>query len=166
MANRKLNEYIIENGIVHVKLRRSDKEVLCDIADWERLKHITWFYDSGYAKSMIFGKRVMFHRMVMNAPVEMEVDHINHNTLDNRRENLRVVSHIVNMANRGLQTNNKTGMNGVSFMKSNSRYYAQINVNGKRMYLGCYKTIEEAKEARLKAEKEYKDPYIEQGTLR
>lgn len=68
------------------------------------------------------------------------------------------------MANRGRQSNNKTGMNGVFYMKSNGRYYAQINVNGKRMYLGCYKDIEDAKAARIRAEYLYLIPFIEEGT--
>lgn len=165
MAKRILNECRSVDGIVYVKLRDSDQEMIVNESDWERIKHITWFYKEGYAKTCIKGERISSHRMIMNAPKGLEVDHINHNTLDNRRENLRIVSHIVNMANRARQTNNKTGINGVYFMKSNGRYYAQISVNGKRKNLGCYRTFEEAKEARINGEKKYRDPFITAGTI-
>ena len=163
---RKPNEYYVENDVAHVKLKHTDNEMLCDATDWDRLREITWFYDGGYAKARHRGKTLKIHRYIMNPPADMEVDHINHNPLDNRRENLRIVSHVVNMANRGRQSNNKTGTNGVYFNKRLKRYYAQINVNGQRKHLGCFKTLEEAVKVRLEAEEKYLKPFIEQGTVK
>ena len=163
-AKRKPNEYCVRNDVAYVSLKCSDKIMLCDAEDWETLKETTWFYDSGYVKARKKGKSLKIHRVIMNAPDGMEVDHINHNPLDNRRENLRIVSHVVNMANRGRQTNNKTGVNGVYWNPRVKRFYAQINVNGKRKYLGCYKEFEDAKAARIRAEYIYLMPFIEEGT--
>jgi len=64
-----------------------------------------------------------------------------------------------------IQTNNKTGVKGVSVQrdkKGRVKYVANITVNGKRMYLGIYPTIEQAAEARKRAEERYHKPYLEQ----
>ena len=53
-----------------------------------------------YARSTIKGKDVYLHRFIMKAPDGMHVDHKNHCTLDNRRENLEIVDHITNMQRR------------------------------------------------------------------
>lgn len=53
-----------------------------------------------YACTYIKGKKIYLHRFLMNSPEGLIVDHINHQTLDNRRENLRVVTHSENMKNR------------------------------------------------------------------
>lgn len=69
-------------------------------------------------------------------------DHINGNTLDNRRSNLRICSHQENLRNRGRSKNNKTGFKGVTF--EHNGFVAQATVDGKRIYLGRRKTPEEA----------------------
>lgn len=73
-------------------------------------------------------------------------DHINRNKLDNRTENLRVVTCTENLQNRGVQKNSSTGLKGVYFDKRFNCYYARIKVNGKFMHLGCRRTAQEAHE--------------------
>ena len=96
------------------------------------------------------------HREITNAPKGMQVDHINGNTLDNRKENLRVCTRSQNMMNRGKQNNNKSGYKGVSYMKKKDPNYeypkpwrAQIKcpTNQKVIHLGCYKYPEQAARA-------------------
>lgn len=53
-----------------------------------------------YARATISGKKVYLHRLIMNAPPEMHVDHANHQTLDCRRSNLEVVHHLINQSRR------------------------------------------------------------------
>lgn len=53
-----------------------------------------------YARASINGKKVYLHRFIMEAPEHMHVDHLNHCTLDCRRENLEVVDHATNMKRR------------------------------------------------------------------
>lgn len=63
-----------------------------------------------------------------------------------------------------IQTNNKTGVKGVSIQrdkKGRVKYVANITVNGKRIYLGIYPTIEQAAEARKRAEEQCYTPYLE-----
>ena len=76
-----------------------------------------------------------------------EIDHINRNTCDMRLENLRDVSHTINMQN--------TAAKGVCFDSSRSKFMAYIDVFGKRKYLGRFATYKEAVEARRAAVQEF-----------
>lgn len=87
------------------------------------------------------------HRVIMGAESGDEVDHINGNTLDNRRENLRLVSRSQNNMNKRKQSNNKSGYKGVYQNKTSGRWVAQIIVRKKKYNLGAYATPEEAHEA-------------------
>ena len=167
-TKRKRNEYHIVEDIVYVLMKNTDKYMICDLEDWEKYKDLTWMIVDGYAcsnKNIDNPKRLKFHRLVMNPPKDMEVDHINHNTLDNRRENLRVVSHLINMSNRSRLSNNKTGKNGVFWSEKRKCYGAQITVNGKHYDLGRYQTFEDARSARIRGEYMYLLPFIEERTV-
>lgn len=76
-----------------------------------------------------------------------EVDHKNNIKTDNRVENLQWVSRSQNQQNTTIHKNNKLGIKGVS--KNGNNYQAQINIDGIRIYLGTFKTLEEARDARI-----------------
>ena len=104
-----------------------------------------------YVNTHISGRTVYLHRLIMNAPEGMEVDHISRDTLDNRRCNLRVVTHHQNLQNADWPRG-KTGFRGVSLLKDGKghrtkRYVAQIGYLGKHVTGGVYATVEEAAEA-------------------
>lgn len=84
------------------------------------------------------GKRrtMLMHRVIMKAPKGKDVDHINRNTLDNRKENLRVCTHAENMRNQKVKYDGFTGFKGVVWNKRNQKYMGQIKFNGKRIHLG------------------------------
>lgn len=91
------------------------------------------------------------------------IDHKDENGMNNKWKNLRIGNPVKNAINRKLQVNNTSGTKGVylhKFTKKSSGkvyeyWYADIKVNGKVIYLGKYKTYDEAKLARLQAEKKY-----------
>lgn len=83
------------------------------------------------------------------------IDHINGNRSDNRIVNLRDVSHHENMKNVRTPVTNTSGHIGVTLFKPNGKWVAGIKVNGKRLYLGYFDTIEEAVAVRKAAEAKY-----------
>jgi len=87
------------------------------------------------------------HRLLMDPPKGMMIDHINHNGLDNRRENLRICTRAENGRNRGKQKNNTSGYKGVYWAKSNKRWRAQIKKDNKLIHIGMFDILEEAARA-------------------
>jgi len=73
-----------------------------------------------------------------------EIDHINGDPLDNRICNLRQATRAQNESNKGIQRNNTSGVKGVCWNKSRSKWVAQITVNGKHKRLGQFACIDEA----------------------
>jgi HNH endonuclease len=69
---------------------------------------------------------------------EVQVDHINRRTGDDRWDNLRLATNTQNAANSGKRANNKSGYKGVSKCPATGRWKVQINENGLRKYLGIY----------------------------
>lgn len=86
-------------------------------------------------------KTVLLHRFILDAPHGLEVDHINGDSLDNRRCNLRLATVSQNSCN-AQRLANKTGFRGVT--KQWGKFYSRIVFQGKRFHLGSYFTAEEA----------------------
>ena len=95
------------------------------------------------------------HRIIMDDPEDLLVDHINRNPLDNRRENLRIVTQQENNMNQGINKNNKSGVSGVCRDKKSNKWRAQIMYKYKKIYLGCFDTLEDAAKAREDGEIKY-----------
>lgn len=123
--------------------------VKVDNEDFEKLKDIPWCYTNGYAYS---GLKGLMHRYIMNTPEDMETDHINHDTLDNRKNNLRICTRSENMANT-FSRGGSSKYKGVHWVEREKRWYAQLPKNGKT-FLGSFLTEEEAAKAYDKRAKE------------
>lgn len=105
-------------------------------------------------------KKLYMHRLIVNAEDGFEVDHINGNTLDNRRKNLRQCTTSENQMNRGAAKSNKSGFKGVCWHKQNKLWRAEIKINGKRNLLGYFKSPEDAHRAYCKAAKEIHSEFM------
>lgn len=115
------------------------------------------FNDAGYRCGRIFGRIYRAHRVIWAMQFGEwpdEIDHINHDRADNRLINLRNVSRKQNMKNVSLAVNNTSGVIGVSKRGDCFGWRARIKLNGVERHLGSFATIEEAKAARVLAQKE------------
>jgi hypothetical protein len=129
---------------------------IVDDEDFEKIAQYHWTYvGKGYAHRNANGKSVYMHRVVMNTPDGFDTDHINGNRLDNRKCNLRIVTHKQNLRNTAVTKRNKLGVKGVWFWKKRNKYVADIGHEGKTIHLGTFKTPEEAKTARNEAVLKY-----------
>lgn len=130
-------------------------KTLVDDDDFEKLSKFKWHSSHGYAvrDDWSTGKRihVRMHRIIVNCPDGYEVDHINNNPLDNRKDNLRICLKTENNKNLKLPNTNKTGYKGVSFSKERKKYCAYISVGNKTKGLGRFNTAIEAANAYNKA---------------
>lgn len=148
------NEYILYDDYAEIILKdKHCNEVgraLIDLEDVEKCKKYKWHIRKEkrnlYAKSHDKddpNKTVHLHHFVLNYDGDKEIDHINHNGLDNRKKNLRETSHQTNMRNQ------RNGRNGVR-KTPNGKYQIILTHNYKPMYLGTFDTYEEACELRNK----------------
>ena len=108
-------------------------DVLIDKKNIEKVKKYTWCLTHSkrgnfYIMTKIKNKTLKLHRYLTNCPNNMVVDHINHNTLDNREKNLRVCTNTENIHNFKIMSN-KTGFTYI-YIFFNNRYRFSINRNG------------------------------------
>ena len=143
------------------------KVALVDEADYEWLSQWKWcarycprrksFYVARADRSTGKYVNVQIHRVIMNLPQgdKRQVDHINHDPLDNRRENLRVCTAAENCRNRRKRSDVTSGYKGVSFDKESGRWKATIRPNGILINLGRFVTPEDAHSAYCSAAAEH-----------
>ena len=134
---------------------------IIDDEDFEAISKYHWSVHvrnkKAYAKTTIWNQnrrtRVLMHRMILNhSGKESFIDHVNGDSLDNRRENLRLCTHQENCMNRNPQSNSTTGINGVT--KYKDVYRVKITFQGKDYWIGYAKTIDQGREMRRAKEKE------------
>lgn len=123
-----------------------------DIDDAERLAGYKWrahkVRNVFYAERSEGSSTVAMHRQVLQPPKGTVIDHINGDGLDNRRTNLRIVSHQENSFNRSANGNRASSFKGVSYDSDRLlRWHARIKKGGKTISLGRYATEIEAAKA-------------------
>lgn len=128
---------------------------LVDDEDYEEISKYKWYVagsKKSYACRQFQLKRVKhyvyMHRQIMGEPNGMVVDHINGDTLDNRKENLRPCTIAQNMINSKLAKSNSTGEKCVYFHKLKNKWYVRTRVCGKDTFRGYFEKKEEAVVAR------------------
>lgn len=113
----------------------------------------------GYRVIQIDKHKCKAHRLavlyITGAWPEHEVDHRDHNRSNNKWENLRSVTHAQNQRNKRRQANNTSGVTGVSWRAKYRRWRVQINIAGKVVNCGSFKSKQEAISKRQQLEKEY-----------
>ena len=148
-----VNKYDLSNddyGIGYTD--NTNNQFIFDKEDYDKIKSYHWYeeYD-GYIRASN-KDRIHVHRLIMDAPDGMYVDHINHNVKDNRKSNMRIVTASQNAMNRILGSNNTSGVTGVVWVKNEKKWKAEIKLNGETNYLGSYDKFEDAERKRKEVE--------------
>ena len=103
------------------------------------------------------GTIILMHRVIMHTPEGMSVDHIDGNSLNNCRSNLRNSTHSQNMFNKKLRSDSSSGIKGVQ--KHGNKWRVHIGYNGLRVRVGSYNSIDEAVAAYNQAALKYHGEY-------
>lgn len=134
----------------------ADFELVSKYNGWRFDKKTGYAYKSKYICTLPNGKekyeRIFMHRLIMNCPKRMVVDHINRDKLDNRKKNLRICTQSQNCFNGKLSRNNTSGYVGVSWLKCANKWSSTIMVKRKKIHLGVFEDKKKAIDARKKAE--------------
>jgi hypothetical protein len=149
---RRIKPIRIEGNLAYVPLSQGLHAII-DAEDAEFIGQWNWSAKRGtntfYAVRTITispekQKVLRMHRIIIDAKEGLEVDHINRNGIDNRRSNLRLVTHQENAYNVGLFKSNSSGATGVYWDKNRNKWQAKIKKDQKNIFLGRFETKEEA----------------------
>lgn len=167
MPKRIPNNYIINknNNTVKLELRRKEGNnfwATIDLDDLEYVMEWTWYARYNWSNQKYYVTHTVYdpdtqqasqtmdlqyYLMNTNKDPNIRVDHISHDTLDNRRNNLRTSTNDENTKHRkGKNTNNKTGYRNVAYIKSHKSrpYWVQIMIDGKNTVMGKFADVDEA----------------------
>jgi len=152
------NEYIIDGKICWVKLTKN-KWTQIDIGDIGLVSDMRWsadvrgdlVYVKAYSQEDNVRKTHYMHSLISGTPKGMVTDHINKNTLDNRRSNLRVCTYGENMMNKVVQKECGRNYVGVFLKPDCKSWRCSINFKGEVVFKGKYRTEKEAVKGRAVA---------------
>lgn len=150
----------IEDDIAYIPLTRG-YEAIIDAADVPLVVGCSWIANISlrrdgsikvvYARARVFGNLRTMHRVLLSAPIGIQVDHKDSNGLNNRRSNLRLATNAENQFNQRPPINNTSGVKGVNWSKVDAKWRARITVTGYQHHLGLFKNIEDAAAAYAQA---------------
>ena len=165
-CSRRLQNNFDLSGEYGTAYDNKGRSFIFDKEDYEKIKLYYWrVHHHNYVSMTIYDKKTKsnkqysLHRFLMNPNDIQEVDHINHNTLDNRKSNLRIVTVAQNQMNSIISTKNKSGVKGVDWDKQVNKWRVRISVNRKRISLGTFVSYEDAVKCRKDAELKYYGDY-------
>lgn len=143
----------------------TNKEFYFDLEDYDIIKNYHWAEkgNEGYVVTKVWDNNkpssVFMHRLILQENgfniIGYDVDHINHITYDNKKENLRVCEHYQNIVATKTYSNNTSGRKGVYWDKGKNKWAVYITVNKKTKFIGRYENFNDAVKAREEAEKIY-----------
>jgi len=144
---RILNKYEILDDVTKIYLN-GNYTILIDTKDYPLVKDVTWRIHNSrgvlYARGWNGKKLIFLHRILIGIPPKgYDIDHINQNSLDNRRENLRICTHAENCQNAKLSKINKSGYRGVSWNNTNKNWRVRLTARP-TIEVGSFHTLIEA----------------------
>lgn len=116
---------------------------LVDDEDYEELSKYKWKISK--SKTIIYAvSQIFMHRLIMKTDKNESIDHIDHNSLNNTKSNLRIATDSQNRQNSNKQKNTTSKFKGVYWNKSTNLWQSNIFYDGKQHYLGRYKNEDDA----------------------
>ena len=153
------NKYNLSNDFGIGYSTNTNEEFYFDLEDYDKINYGSWAFVKKDTTSYLINNKdkKYFHRLILNAKKGEVVDHINHNTLDNKKENLRICTNQENAFNSRLSKRNKSGIKGVAYNEKEKLWYGCITYNSKQ-YRKCGKNKFDIVKWRLNLELElFKD---------
>lgn len=169
ITKKKINKYDLSGEYGIGWTSNTNEEFYFDLEDFDKIKDICWYAhkvnSNGYIR--IYGENCKTHKQVSMAQVICGdwMDHIDRNTFDNRKTNLRPCTPLGNSQNKSIQRNNISGISGVTWEEDRQKWKAFIKVNKKDKRLGNFINKEDAIKARLEAEAKYYGEFAPQKHL-
>jgi hypothetical protein len=166
-AKKKYNKYDLSGDYGIGWASNTNKEFYFNLEDYDIIKDLCWLESEDKGVN-----RLIAYNPQTQKPIRMHIllgyknhDHIDKNELNNIRSNLRECTHQQNDFNRGLYSNNTSGVTGVGWHKKCKKWKAAIMIDGKTIHLGVFVDKNDAIKARLNAEAKYYGEFAPQQNL-
>lgn len=171
--NRKRSNSYDLTGEYGIGYTKKGEPFYFDLEDYNKIKDYSWYISHGkkgdsrprvmaHIPGAKTSRNIRLHRLVLDVFDEKykkyDVDHINHDTCDNRKENLRLVTRTQNNMNMSTRKHS-TPYKGIQYNEKKKRWTASIKLNGKNIYLITTDNLEEAIRVRKEAEEKYFGEY-------
>lgn len=163
-----INRYIEKEDYYEIYVNNSKSVFIIDKDDFKYIKERTWWSNKRIVNGKTFeymiskdeyGNKIKFHDMIMDFPNKKDkrfiVDHIDGNTLNNKKSNLRIRTQSENNMNKTIQRNNISGIVGVSWHKKDKMWSCRISLNNNTINLGEFYYLRNAVRRRIEAENKY-----------
>ena len=142
---------------------------IINIDDIEKINGYKWSIkkknNNFYVRTTVNKKDILLHKLLTNTDSHTIVDHIDRNTLNNKKSNLRIASCSQNGMNKSIQSNNSSGFTGVYYSRKYNKWISTIKINKKTISLGMFLEKVDAIKFRLNAEKKYFKEFTPQKNL-
>ena len=168
-GKRAYNKYDL-SGEYGIGYATNGKKFYFDLEDYNKIRGYRWYVNEsdGYVEAIKENnetRHIKLHRLIMDVVDQdwriCQVDHIHgrESRYDNRKSNLRIVTVSQNGMNKGLQSNNTSGVRGVNWDKQRQKWRVRIKINGKEIHLGYFTKLDDAIKVRENAERKYFGEY-------
>lgn len=160
MKKQKLRNTFVKEDNFFKFYTKKNQEFIVDEDDFDKVYQHYWILRGGYICSKFSAdkkqKYTLLHRYLMrsNIPDDLQVDHINRNRFDNRKQNLRVVTREENTHNRSTIAKSKCGGFNVYYRHTKNKYEASFTFNKTHYWVGTFDDVKTAEVAVLKKRKE------------
>lgn len=160
-----------EIAVLNITFKNEVVSTFIDIEDYEECKKYRWrisqkrnkyYVVSGQTPNLIY-----MHQLILDKSTDpnLEIDHIDGNSLNNKRDNLRFLSKSDNARFVSVRIDNQIGIRGVSYSKNNKSYVVDLTYNKIRFYFKNWKTLEEAVWCRYCGEQYFKLDILNRNPL-